>query len=393
VRPWGWTWVDDASWGFAPFHYGRWVSFRGRWCWAPGTYVRRPVYAPAMVAWVGGPHVSVSVHIGGGQPVGWVPLAPREVYYPAYRVSPVYVRQVNITHVHVTQNIIVKPSRPVMYANTNVKGGVTMVSSDVLTRRQAIGTATRVNDDVAIREIRKQHGAVAVAPPTPANASFAPRTARQPGREADVPPPRSAMPPSRQAAGNDNERGPRASVEARDNSRDSARDSSRDSARENARDNVREPQAAPRVARPPLANAPGREANRDATQGIPQARRETNDAPPAHVSPREQRDREQRDTREQAHQREAPRQPTPQQAAPQRPMPQAPTPRAVPQREERPVEPQPRHVERQERQVERQPERQIERPQDRRERQEQRHEQPNKRDDRRDKRDGPNALN
>src|SRR5262249_51787258 len=24
VPPWGWTWVDDAPWGFAPFHYGRW---------------------------------------------------------------------------------------------------------------------------------------------------------------------------------------------------------------------------------------------------------------------------------------------------------------------------------------------------------------------------------
>ncbi|MBV9082876.1 MAG: hypothetical protein JOZ62_09385, partial [Acidobacteriaceae bacterium] len=22
VEPWGWTWVDDAPWGFAPFHYG-----------------------------------------------------------------------------------------------------------------------------------------------------------------------------------------------------------------------------------------------------------------------------------------------------------------------------------------------------------------------------------
>ncbi|MFO1296524.1 MAG: DUF6600 domain-containing protein [Rubrivivax sp.] len=55
VRPWGWTWVDEAPWGFAPFHYGRWVHWHGRWCWAPGGYVQRPVYAPALVAWVGGP--------------------------------------------------------------------------------------------------------------------------------------------------------------------------------------------------------------------------------------------------------------------------------------------------------------------------------------------------
>ena len=27
VAPWGWTWVDDAPWGFAPTHYGRWAQF------------------------------------------------------------------------------------------------------------------------------------------------------------------------------------------------------------------------------------------------------------------------------------------------------------------------------------------------------------------------------
>ncbi len=26
VGPWGWTWVEDEPWGFAPFHYGRWAS-------------------------------------------------------------------------------------------------------------------------------------------------------------------------------------------------------------------------------------------------------------------------------------------------------------------------------------------------------------------------------
>ena len=29
VEPWGWTWVDEAPWGFAPFHYGRWVYVGG----------------------------------------------------------------------------------------------------------------------------------------------------------------------------------------------------------------------------------------------------------------------------------------------------------------------------------------------------------------------------
>ncbi|HEX8811080.1 MAG TPA: DUF6600 domain-containing protein, partial [Terracidiphilus sp.] len=27
IDPWGWTWVEEEPWGYAPFHYGRWVSF------------------------------------------------------------------------------------------------------------------------------------------------------------------------------------------------------------------------------------------------------------------------------------------------------------------------------------------------------------------------------
>ena len=58
VAPWGYTWVDDSPWGFAPFHYGRWVWLHGGWGWIPPprggpTYVPT-VYAPALVAWVGG---------------------------------------------------------------------------------------------------------------------------------------------------------------------------------------------------------------------------------------------------------------------------------------------------------------------------------------------------
>jgi len=36
VLPWGWTWLDGSSWGFAPFHFGRWAVIGGRWGWCPG---------------------------------------------------------------------------------------------------------------------------------------------------------------------------------------------------------------------------------------------------------------------------------------------------------------------------------------------------------------------
>ncbi len=103
VSPWGWTWVEDEPWGFAPFHYGRWAFVESSWCWVPGPVVVRPVYAPALVAFVGGGGFSISVGVGPG--VAWFPLAPREVYVPWYRTSRVYVNNVNIsnTRVNVTQ--------------------------------------------------------------------------------------------------------------------------------------------------------------------------------------------------------------------------------------------------------------------------------------------------
>jgi hypothetical protein len=103
VAPWGWTWVEDEPWGFAPFHYGRWAFVESSWCWVPGPVVVRPVYAPALVAFVGGGGFHLSIGIGEG--VAWFPLGPREVYVPPYRVSRRYVNNVNITNtrVNVTQ--------------------------------------------------------------------------------------------------------------------------------------------------------------------------------------------------------------------------------------------------------------------------------------------------
>ncbi|MRW90229.1 hypothetical protein GJ699_09555 [Duganella sp. FT80W] len=94
LAPWGWTWVDNAPWGYAPSHYGRWVMVNRRWCWAPGRPVGRPVWAPALVGWVGGN--GGPQHPGPG--LGWYPLSPRDRYVPNYRVSSDYERRVTWTH-------------------------------------------------------------------------------------------------------------------------------------------------------------------------------------------------------------------------------------------------------------------------------------------------------
>ena len=146
VEPWGWTWVDEAPWGFAPFHYGRWAMVGGGWGWIPGPGVAvvasrpgpvfRPVYAPALVAFVGGNGWSASLSIGGGGGVAWFPLGPREVYRPAYHVSTTYVNRVNVVNVTNVTNV-----RNVTYVNQRVPGAVTAVSRNDFTSARPVQRA------------------------------------------------------------------------------------------------------------------------------------------------------------------------------------------------------------------------------------------------------------
>jgi hypothetical protein len=165
ISPWGYTWVEDEPWGFAPFHYGRWVVVGGVWGWVPcrpaavvGVAYVRPVYAPALVAWVGGPRFAVGVAVGGGAAVGWFPLGPREVYVPSYRVSRTYVNQVNITNTTVNttvvnnyyNNVVVNKNvnvTNVTYVNQRVDGAVTATSRQTFTSGQSVhNNIVRVNE-------------------------------------------------------------------------------------------------------------------------------------------------------------------------------------------------------------------------------------------------------
>ncbi|HUZ03919.1 MAG TPA: DUF6600 domain-containing protein, partial [Acidobacteriaceae bacterium] len=97
VAPWGWTWVDAEPWGFAPFHYGRWAMWGGRWGWVPGPYAMAPIYSPALVGWVGGAGVGIGVGFGGP---AWFPLGPGEPFYPWYHCGPGYFGRVNISNIY-----------------------------------------------------------------------------------------------------------------------------------------------------------------------------------------------------------------------------------------------------------------------------------------------------
>ncbi len=122
IAPWGWSWIDDMPWGFAPSHYGRWARIRQldpldpaapdlgdgtsdgpkglaargeRWGWVPGRLVAHPVYMPACVAFLGTAGIGLSYPDAIGPAVAWFPLAPGEAYWPGYTSDLDAIRRIN----------------------------------------------------------------------------------------------------------------------------------------------------------------------------------------------------------------------------------------------------------------------------------------------------------
>jgi hypothetical protein len=156
IEPWGYTWVDDEQWGYAPFHYGRWVSVNGAWGWVPsppqtqGVVYVRPVYAPALVAWV-----------GVGANVAWFALGPREVYVPSYPVSRNYVNNINVSNTTVTTVVVNNYYNTtvvnktvnvtnVRYVNQTVPGAVAATTSQAFSTAQPVARNVVVVDQRAI---------------------------------------------------------------------------------------------------------------------------------------------------------------------------------------------------------------------------------------------------
>ncbi|HUL64680.1 MAG TPA: DUF6600 domain-containing protein [Burkholderiaceae bacterium] len=132
IAPWGWTWIDAASWGFTPFHYGRWVYVHNTWGWVPGAYVARPCYAPALVAWYDSPGLTIGV----GAPVGWFPLGPGEPFIPSYYHSRHYIAAVNYGHVtNINYGAAINSPPAYRYRQPNYS---TWAPSDSLVRRTPI---------------------------------------------------------------------------------------------------------------------------------------------------------------------------------------------------------------------------------------------------------------
>lgn len=204
IDPWGWTWIDDEPWGFAPFHYGRWAHFDRGWGWVPGPRSVRAVYAPALVAFVGG--AGFSIGVSAGPAIGWFPLGPRDVYVPSYRVSRDYFRQVNVSNtvVNVTNvtNIYNNPTSvsQVNYVNRTAPNAVTAVPPTVFAQAQNVGRAA-VPISAAMIQRAEVRTLAPVAPARPALLGAAPAAQAKPPAAvmqravvAKVPPPPPPVP-------------------------------------------------------------------------------------------------------------------------------------------------------------------------------------------------------
>ncbi len=163
-----WTWVDDAPWGWAPYHYGRWVNYDSYWGWAPGPVIARPVYAPALVGFVGAPGINISVNIGAPF-FGWTALGWGEPCLPwwgprGFRGRPYWGgwggrRYVN--NVYVDNRRIVNVNDIRRYRNFDARNGVVGIGRDRFGRGRNDFVRLGRND---VRNLQPIRGTLGVRP-------------------------------------------------------------------------------------------------------------------------------------------------------------------------------------------------------------------------------------
>lgn len=179
--PWGWTWVDDAPWGFAPYHYGRWAYVDDSWAWVPGPVVvsEPPVYAPALVAFVGGGgggggfDWSVGLAVGGAAAAGcaWFPLGPGERWHPGWGGwSPRYYDRVNqhivVNNVNVNKTVNVTNITNInnTYVNFRAPHAITAVPATAFVHGQPVAHFSQHVDPQQWRNAHVMPGTPGIAP-------------------------------------------------------------------------------------------------------------------------------------------------------------------------------------------------------------------------------------
>jgi hypothetical protein len=117
----GWTWVSYEDFGWATYHYGRWVRLADSgWVWAPGRDSELE-WGPAWVSWR-----------TGGDYIGWAPLPPEVTVTEGgvisgnvdaeFDIGPAYYNFVELRYIGepVLRERIFEPSQNVTYIQQTV---------------------------------------------------------------------------------------------------------------------------------------------------------------------------------------------------------------------------------------------------------------------------------
>ena len=152
----GWTWVPEDPWGWAPYHYGRWFyQANFGWMWYPGLRGARHYWSPALVGFFGfgGGGFGVGLGFGFGH-LGWVPLAPYEVFHPWWGRGYYggFNRNINVTNVNITN----------VYRNARIGNGVSSVGAEDF-RNGRFGGITHPNGE-QLRSAGMIHGQIGISP-------------------------------------------------------------------------------------------------------------------------------------------------------------------------------------------------------------------------------------
>lgn len=126
MTEYGNTWVSDYDWGWAPFHYGRWVYNRYReWVWIPDT-----TWGPAWVSW----------RSGGGY-YGWAPLGPGMNVNVNFNIPDLW-------WVFIPQRNIYYDRFPRYYSRRNVViiNNTTIINNTYVNNRRTYYTGPRADD-------------------------------------------------------------------------------------------------------------------------------------------------------------------------------------------------------------------------------------------------------
>lgn len=126
MTEYGNTWVSNYDWGWAPFHYGRWVYNRyNQWVWIPDT-----VWGPAWVSW----------RSGGGY-YGWAPMGPGMHINVNFNIPDLW-------WVFIPQRNIYYNSFPRYYSRRNVViiNNTTIINNTYSRNRRNYYTGPRADD-------------------------------------------------------------------------------------------------------------------------------------------------------------------------------------------------------------------------------------------------------